>query len=105
MEEGCRVILTIAFEEHYYTYISNGAIEKQNVDLANYVMSVSHAVIFGCRGRSYRETYYLEESSPYTETLIFSADKIEIAQNVYDDYKDRAHLLYKPRKVELKNEQ
>lgn len=101
MDEGCRVMFSVQLHEQYYTYISNGAIEPKTADIANYIMVRSRAVIFGCRGRTYRETYYIEESSPHTDTLIFATDKIEIAQNVYEDYKDRARLLYKPKRVEL----
>ncbi len=101
MEDGCRSILSIQMDGQYYTYISNGTIEEKNADLTNYVMAISRAIVFGCRGRSYRETYYLEESSPYTNTLIFASDKIEIAQDVYEDYRNRARMLYKPKQVEL----
>ncbi len=101
MEDGCRVILTMKLKEQYYTYISRGAIEEQNTDLANYVMAVSHTVIFGCRGRSYKADYYLEQSSPHTKTLIFATNEIYITQDVYDDYKSRAKLLYRPKRVIL----
>lgn len=101
MEEGCRVILTLKLNEKYYTYISNGAIEERNTDLANYVMAVSDTVIFGCRGRSYTKDYYLEQSSPHTKTLIFATNDIYIAQDVYEDYKSRARLLYRPKRVVL----
>lgn len=101
MEDGCRVILSFGIQGQYYTYISNGAIEERNTDLANYIMTVSNTVIFGCRGRSYRDTYYLEEASPYTQTMIFGSDQIEIDQNIFEKHKDRIRFLYKPKRVTI----
>lgn len=100
-EDGFRVILSLQSGGEYYTYISKGAIEEFNTDLANYVMSVSRGLIFGCRGRAYTENYILEFASKHTDILIFSSDDVLIDGGVYDEYEKRARILYKPTQVLL----
>ena len=100
-EEGFRVILSLQTDEEYYTYISRGAIEESNTDLVNYVMSVSRGVIFGCRGRKYRENYVLEFASEHTDLLIVSSDDVMIDSDVYEEYEKRSRIFYKQKEVLL----
>lgn len=104
MEDGCRVIFSLKHDGAYYTYIAHGAIEEENTDLANYLMSESHTVIFGCRGRSYSEIYYLEEISPGTKAIIIQTDDIEISEDAYLTHKDQTKFYYKPSEVVLTKE-
>lgn len=101
MEDGCRAIFSLKHDQKYYTYIAHGAIEEENTDLANYLMSKSHAIIFGCRGRSYNEIYCLEEISQSTQTIIIQTDDIEISEDVYFTHKDQTKFYYKTLKVML----
>ena len=105
MKEGCRVILSLKFNEKYYTYIAHGAIEEKNTDLANYAMSKSHTIIFGCRGRSYREPYYLEEISTNTKVIIIQTDDIEISEDVYLSSKDQTRFFYKLQSAKISNDE
>ena len=100
-EEGFRVILSLQTDDEYYTYISRGAIEESNTDLVNYVMSVSRGVIFGCRGRKYRENYVLEFASEHTDLLIVSSDDVMIDSDVYEEYEKRSRIFYKQKEVLL----
>jgi len=104
MEDGCRCILTLKYENAYYTYIAHGAIQEENTDLTNYLMRESHTVIFGCRGRSYGDTYCLEEISPKTQAIIIQTDDIEISEDVYFSHKDQTKFYYKPSEVVLTEE-
>ncbi len=101
MEDGCRVIFSVKFNQAYYTYVAHGAIEEKNTDLANSAISASHTVIFGCRGRSYRDTYHLEELSPYAKNIIIQTDDIEISEDVYFAHKDQTNFFYKTQKAVL----
>ncbi len=96
-EDGFLAAVSLQMEGEYYTYVSKGAIEEKNTDLINYVMSVSRGVIFGCRGRSYRQEYCLEFSSEHTDVLIVSSDDVVISESVYAEYEKRARILYKPK--------
>ena len=64
-------------------------------------MSVSRGVIFGCRGRKYRENYVLEFASEHTDLLIVSSDDVMIDSDVYEEYEKRSRIFYKQKEVLL----
>ena len=96
-ENGYRTSVSLQMDGEYYTYISDGAIDALNEDLLGYVMNVSRAVIFGCRGSTYPDDYRLDFASEHTDTLIFSSDDVMMENAVYLEYKNRASILYKPK--------
>ena len=105
IEEGCRVIFSLKFHQKYYTYVAHGAIAEDNTDLANLAMSASHTVIFGCRGRSYRDTYYLEEISPNTKVIIIQTDDIEVSEEAYLTSKGQTSFYYKLQDAKIAEEE
>lgn len=101
MEDGFQVILSLQHEGEYYTYFSRGAIEEKCSDTANRIISVSRALIFGCNGKKYKNSYYLEFSSEHTDILAFQSDDVLLTDAVYDAYKSRAKFYYKEKKISL----
>ncbi len=99
--EGFRVILSFRFKNTYYTYLSNGVIDKTNIDLARSVMSISDTIIFGCNGNPNATTYYIEEISEKTDFYIFETDNVGIINYVYEENKDRVKFIYKPKSILL----
>ena len=68
-------------------------------------MSASHTVIFGCRGRSYRDTYYLEEISPNTKAIIIQTNDIEVTEEAYITSKDQTSFYYKLQDAKIAEEE